>query len=178
MQEQSASDLKVLVDKARESTQAFEHLMRALDSKIFAYCLSRVKNRDTALIVTQDVFVDLWKALPTLEYRNDGALYGFVYTIARRRIMKEWNLPVFTSLEEAPEIVDQTDHFPEQHSLIPKALKKLDALSREIVVLRHWSEQSFLEIATILKLKEDAVRMRHHRALKKLQKLLPMYAEQ
>jgi RNA polymerase sigma factor (sigma-70 family) len=61
---------------------------------------------------------------------------------------------------------------PETTLALTEALKQLDECSREIVVLHHWSRYTFGEIATIVDMTEEAVRVRHHRAKAVLKDLL------
>lgn len=174
-EETTHEELKTLIQKATTDARLFELLVRSLDQKVFAFCYGRVRDRDTALIVTQDVFIDLWRALPEFTYKSDVQFYGFLFTIARRRVGKQWREKVHVALEDVFHLSDESE-VKENYAHMHTLLRKLDDISRDIITMRHWSEFSFSDIATILHMKEDTVRMRHHRALKKLKELLPMYA--
>ncbi|HRH24635.1 MAG TPA: sigma-70 family RNA polymerase sigma factor [Candidatus Paceibacterota bacterium] len=155
---------------------AFRALIETLDGKLFRYVSSRTNSREEAIDILQDTFIALWHALPRFEYRSDAGFYRFVYTITKRHLSKVGStrslplpdpdmLPDDAFLQEAPRNAD-----------VALALKKLGDTARDIVVLRHWSEFSFKEIGAMLSMKEEAVRVRHHRALSKLRELLPLYA--
>lgn len=171
------ASLQGLVERSAASdAAAFRSLMEALDKKLFRFLVSRTNSREEAVDILQDTFVDIWHALPAFEYRSDESFYRFMYTIAKRKLSRVGKnrshplpdpdaLPDETFSYEAPLKVD-----------VALALRKLEETSRDIVVLRHWSGFSFGEIGAMLSMKEEAVRVRHHRALSKLRELLPLYA--
>ncbi len=176
-EEITQGELKALIHKATEDARLFELLVRHLDNKVFAFCSGRLRDRDIALMTTQDIFVELWRALPQFSYRSDAEFYSFLFTIARRKIARQWKEKVHVALEDIFHLQDDTsEEVTEDYTHMLKRLRKLDDVTRDIITLRYWSEFSFGDIASILHLKEDTVRMRHHRGLKKLKELLPMYA--
>ena len=75
---------------------------------------------------------------------------------------------------------DETgDVFADDHDTVAVAeaarvvdsLKHLNDIDRQVIVLRYYSGLPFAEIADILGKKEDAVKVRHHRAIEKLQRI-------
>lgn len=157
-------------------TVSFKHLTEFLEHKLFAYIHSRSRTRDDALDTLQNTLVLLWQSLRRFEYRSDEAFYRFVFTIAKREIGRSHRRIDSTSLEELPELADTvtvTDTY--DRIAVTQALQQLDNRSRDILVLRHWSGFSLKEIAKLLSMQEEAVRVRHHRALAKLRALLPAY---
>ncbi len=65
----------------------------------------------------------------------------------------------------------QTDKKAEKDRLIG-AMSKLDEIERQILVLRFFEELSFTEVARVLRIREGALRVRTHRVLIKLKKIL------
>lgn len=171
------ASLQGLVERSAASdAAAFRALMEALDRKLFRYLVSRTNSREEAVDTLQDTFVDMWHALPRFEYRSDESFYRFLYTIAKRRLSKVGKHRS-QPLPEPDTLADESfSHEAPLKADVALALRKLEETSRDIVVLRHWSGFSFGEIGAMLSMKEEAVRVRHHRALSKLRELLPLYA--
>ncbi|ACL26680.1 RNA polymerase sigma factor [Chloroflexus aggregans] len=61
--------------------------------------------------------------------------------------------------------------------MIQRALQRLPAMYRSVIVLRYWHDLSYEEIGTILGLTEATVKTRLHRARKMLQEALAMEEE-
>lgn len=170
----SEAALKGLIEKSvTGDAGSFRTLVEHLDGKLFGYVRSRTNTREDALDTLQDVLVDVWKALKTFEYCTDAGFYRFVFTIAKRHLYRVYRKPHTTSLEDVEDISGQgLVDTVEDSDALARALGTLDATARDIVTLKHWSGFSFGEIGTLLAMKEDAVRVRHHRALEKMRNIL------
>lgn len=166
--------LKQLIEEsASQNTESFRELVERLNNKLFSYLRSRTNSREEALDVLQDVFVDMWQAFHSFEYRSDEGFYRFLYTIARRRLSKIRRNTQEVHLDEEVEVADETSvRVMETSTNISLALSHLDTRAHEIVALRHWSGFSFREIGAMLTMSEEAVRVRHHRALQKMRTVL------
>jgi RNA polymerase sigma-70 factor (ECF subfamily) len=172
MQEET---LKELIERSAGGDHgSFRVLAERLEDRLFGYIHARVQSRDDALDTLQDVLVDIWQALPRFTYRSDAEFYGFLYTIAKRRVFSVWGRRAIAPLPE--EVVDSTTENQEDAFAIDHALDALDEVSREIILLKHWSRYTFAEIGAMLSIEEGTVRVRHHRALKALHDSLTAYA--
>lgn len=60
----------------------------------------------------------------------------------------------------------------EKNELLEQALQQMDALDREVLVLRHFEHLSGPETAEVLSISHDAVKKRYIRALEKLQRIM------
>jgi len=182
----------VLANAVQKTAQgdraAFRTVFDAANDKVFRYLLGQLHNREEALDVLQDTFIDIWKALPKFHYRSDEEFWGFVFTIARRKVFAIRKNATRTGQvlvdNEALELMDEERSesavtYSDDHSMLLDALAKLSDTSHEILKLRYWSELSFKEIAITIDTSENAAKVRHHRALKELQTHLPQtYVEQ
>lgn len=170
---ESVVDLKDLTTRAGAGqASAFEELYRHMVDRIFAYVASRTATRESAQEVTQDAFIELYRSLPKFTYRSDEAFYGFLFTIVKRQLAQHYaaqKVHATTALNDDT-VVEETRI--EESLSVTKALASLDEVTREIMVLHHWSRFTFGEIATMLGMQESAVRVRHHRALATLSPLL------
>ncbi len=175
-QEQEIKDL-VLRAVANEA-DAFRALYEHLVDKVYNYVKYRTSREDDALDLTQEVFVDLYKALPSFTYESAPQFYSFVFVITKRKLAK-WYARLETSLDEQTVLLDENtisavSENSETQDEIRRALAQLESETREIVILHHWSRYSFKEIASLIQMTESAVRVRHHRALKTLSALIEL----
>lgn len=166
-------DISELVHKsAVGNAEAFRALYEHLIDKVFAYVRYRTNTEDDAIDLTQEVFVDLYKALPTCTYASKEQFYGFVFTITKRKLAKHYANKHTQAAKNMSEFDEErylaSDNDTETTHDVTNALATLDDLTREIIVLHHWSRYTFPEIATLIDMTESAVRVRHHRALKTL----------
>jgi RNA polymerase sigma-70 factor (ECF subfamily) len=173
---------------AQGNREAFRAIFDAGNDKLFHYLLGQLHDRDEALDMLQETFIDIWRALPKFRYRSDEEFWGFVFTIARRKVFAFRKRTVqaghVAAEESTLEVLSEersttVPYYPEDHRVLLHALTKLSETSREILKLRYWSELSFKEIAITIQTNENAAKVRHHRAIKELQIYLPKeYVEQ
>lgn len=175
------TDLKSIILQAQSGDKnAFEKLYSTLVDKLFAYALSHTKDRETALDVTQEVFIDLWQALPRFSYRTHAEFMGFVFTITKRKVLHTYSRntkerDLFVTLKNTEERSFTDNHEDSRHLL--KTLDELSESYRDIVILRYWSDLSFKEIGCTLEIPENTAKVMHHRALKKLEDIInPHYS--
>ncbi len=157
---------------------AFKALYEHLADRVFAYVHYRTSCRENATDLTQEVFIDLYKALPSFRYSSVEQFYGFVFTITKRKLAKHYTDKHTVAGKQTSELdeanyTDETGD-PATSLAVRTALAALDEIAREIIVLHHWSRYTFPEIATLIDMTESAVRVRHHRALKTLSASLAM----
>ena len=61
----------------------------------------------------------------------------------------------------------------EQHDQLQKALGQLEPLDRELILLRHYGELSFRELAKLYDIPLSTALSKVHRGLQKLRRILP-----
>ena len=98
---------RLITRSSAGDTDSFRDLVAHLDSKLFAYVCTRLKSRDEAIELVQDVLVDVWKSLRTFRYTSDAGFYRFVYTIAKRHLYRAWRAPITISLDSLPPLADE-----------------------------------------------------------------------
>lgn len=181
------NDLRTFVESAiAGDREAFRHIYNHSNDKVFRFLLGQLHDRELAIDTLQDIYVDLWKALPKFQFHSDEEFWGFMFTIARRKVFAvrkhahKMNVAVDTeTLEFLFATESPQTSFPEDERVLHRAMTKLSTLSREVLGLRYWSDLSFKEIAVALETTENTAKVRHHRAIKELKTYLPeMYAEQ
>ncbi|XOA43061.1 MAG: RNA polymerase sigma factor [Candidatus Nealsonbacteria bacterium] len=168
MGQKSREDFKILVERAQNgSKDAFRDIFDRLSNRFFAYIFSRTSNRDDALDITQEIFIELWNALNKFQYRSDEAFYGFIFTITKRKLFRYYkDKHKIVSLHEGH--IRQAELKQEDHRFLLKQLDALGQKYQDLLRLRYWSGMTFSEIAAVLNITETTAKVRHHRALQKL----------
>lgn len=171
---ESIINIKTIVEKcAGNDSASFTELYEHLVDRIFSFVSYRTNDKVAAIEVTQDVFVELHKALANFKYQTDPAFYSFVFTIVRRQLANRYGVEKKHESSVMEETMFQAaEPNVELTYSVRSALETLDECSREIVVLHHWSRFTFVEIAELINMTESTVRVRHHRALAALSSIL------
>ncbi len=156
---------------------AFGALYDLYSQKIYAFLLSRIRHKQIAEDLLQDVFVKAWQALPRFQ-EDKGGFSPWVYRIATN-CMNDY----FRSKHAKPDglelheeiIVEDTAIKPHEsfdQSLVQKhvqaAMKHLPETYRQVLILRFNEGLSAEETGKAIKKSGVAVRLIQYRALKKL----------
>ncbi len=167
-------ELQSLVSKAQAGDEeSFRVLFSMLSPRVFRFIRPRAKNREDALDVLQETFVDFWKGMSSFSYKGDTSLDAFLYTIASRklnRIFRSWKRDI--SLESLEDVESSTGEQDSTKIDVLNALKSLKSKDKEVLILRHIEGYSFSEIAFFLEESENTLKVRHHRAILRLKKIL------
>lgn len=174
--EQEQAVKQLVVRAVADEAGAFEALYEHLVDKVFAYVKYRTSREEDALDLTQEIFIDLYKALPSFKYESSSQFYSFVFVITKRKLAK-WYAQIETNINAQTVALDEDNTSVASNDTVAqdevsRALAQLEVETREIVVLHHWARYTFKEIASLIEMTESAVRVRHHRALKTLSALI------
>ncbi len=168
-----------IISKAKHDVAAFEYLYDKYFLQIFKYVLLRVKDRDIANEIVSDVFYKAMKKLYQFKWRS-VPFSSWLYRIAvneisnyYRKEKKQTRIVNELIIEEdqftPPEDMDETFSFDFVH----KYIHQLPQRDQDIIIFRYFEKKSFEEISEIIGKNEGYIRVILHRALKKLEQLLP-----
>lgn len=145
---------------------------------LFHYFAQMTGGRETADDLVQDVFFRMLKYRQT--YSPDGRFVAWMYQIARNAYTDHQRKRRFERpMPEAPEHreIEPVDPQPGVHhqiergqdlDLLKRALERLPAEKREILVLSRYQDLKYEEIADILGCEAGAVKVRVFRAVRQL----------
>ena len=152
---------------------AFEAVVGNYRRRVFGLAYSILRDRAAAEDVAQEVFVKLWKALPTFDGR--AKLSTWIYAIARnaaisavrkRRASVSMSEPhVLAEAESATATVDRAGS---DDSTLWRAVAGLPDAQREAVTLYYQDERPVEEVAAMLGLPVNTVKTHLHRARARL----------
>ena len=159
---------------------ALDPLMQRHQNDVFRFCVHYVKSVELAQEITQECFIRIYEARDRFD--ADRCFRPWMLRIARNlclnALKRKQTVPV-ESIEEAPSGVEglhpETGSAPdgqamaaERDGLLAELLDRLDAETRDLLVLRFFERLSAKEIADMTDSTEGAVRTRLHRTLKSL----------
>ncbi len=161
---------------AKGDEEAFSLIYRRHQAALYRFALRMTGNAWSAEEIVQDVFMTLMRQ-PKKYDATRGTLGGFLYGIARNRVMKHLErLPREVSLEEksedgsGPGIVLQDTTTPatsaeqrERVEQVRAAVLELPAEFREAVVLCELEEMSYEDAARMAGCPIGTIRSRLHR---------------
>lgn len=159
------------------SETAFHELYDFLRGSSFRFLLARVSSREDAQDILQEAFIDLWRSLKSFQYQSDAQFYAFIFKILRRKLSKYYSRHKLLTPFDEKYLQENYESAPEDFRYLLVHLKNLPDKYRVVVELRYWSQMSFAEISQWLGETENNVKVRHHRAIKKLEDLLTQYEQ-
>ncbi|MGQ9523362.1 MAG: RNA polymerase sigma factor [Armatimonadota bacterium] len=189
----TATEPTELRDTPLDLDTAFDEILSRYGKQIFNLVYRYVGDYDDASDLAQDVFVNVYRALPT--FRGDCRLFTWLCQIAinvcrsyHRKRQREHQY-VGPSLDDPleddtgdqmePDIADPDAAIPdkeyERHELrrvVRKAIASLPATQREVVLLRDIEGLSYQEVSEATGLPVAVVKTRLHRARLSLRKAL------
>ncbi len=157
---------------------AFAEIVREYQHKVYSYALRHCRNAADAEDIAQEVFLQVYRALP--RFRGDASLSSWIFRItanlcidfARRK--KKTVQPLSDLSEETIDfLLDKPDESPtpdealllkEEREALLRGLARLSEQHREILLMREVDGLSYEEIAAVLKLPLGTVRSRLARA--------------
>lgn len=155
--------------------QILEQLYLRYGREILLYLFSLCKNWDMAEDLRQETFVKALFSLPEQHTNMRAWLYHVARNLCINQMAKEKR---FAPLEEYEEVLKKDEDILEQyitqeeHRSVYLAVLKLPTPKKEILELQYFGGLSLKEIAELLHLTYEVVRVQKHRAKQELKKIL------
>lgn len=189
----SGSDDIKLVERLRaRDERAFNQLVREYERRIYSLVFRFIGRRDEAEDLTQEVFVQVFKAID--QFRGDSKLSTWLYRIAinlcknRSKYLSRRHTSTQDEFHELAERApmhqakgvttgdvarpDEAFAGHEMEKVVQKAISMMDPEFREALVLRDIEDLSYEEIGQILGLPDGTVKSRIFRARAQLKALV------
>ena len=179
------SDQELIVRYLRGDEESFSELIARHERKIFTSIYLLVKDRDLANDIFQDTFIKVINTLRSGTYNEEGKFLSWVMRIAHNLVIdhfrKEKRMPMLHDTDEYSifDIIRLTDENVEDklvreqiHQTVRRLVEELPLDQKEVVIMRHYGNMSFKEIAeqTNVSINTSLGRMRY--ALINLRKLI------
>jgi RNA polymerase sigma-70 factor (ECF subfamily) len=153
---------------------------------VYSFCMHYMGNSEDAQDAAQESFVKAWRNLGRFD--TSKSFRTWVFSIAKNTatdLMRKRKSVVFSKFDTGEDSNVLTDTLADTEPLpdevfseaanaetVRAALRELKPRDQTILLLRYNEEQSFEDIARILKMSPNTVRSLHRRALMQLKKLL------
>ncbi|AMM50547.1 RNA polymerase subunit sigma-24 [Rufibacter sp. DG15C] len=139
---------------------AFEELVNRHKSKVFTTILLIVKDTYTAEDLLQETFVKAINTMKSGRYNEEGKFSSWICRIAHNMAIdyfrKEKRSPmitledgsnVFNTLSFSEESVETVRIKEETHARLRELIQLLPPAQKEVLIMRHYADMSFQEIA-------------------------------
>ncbi len=181
----SPEEEDALIRKAQEGGEAaFEALVKAFMRRSYFVALDLVRNHEDAADCSQEAFVKVFKALD--RFKLGSPFFPWLYQITRNHCLnflkkerrgrklsldqlKEDYGMDFRSVNPGPRATAAEN---ERNKLLWEAIDCLKPEFREIIVLRHFHEMSYQDLAVALDIPDGTVMSRLFNARKALRAIL------
>jgi RNA polymerase sigma-70 factor (ECF subfamily) len=168
-----------LVERARNSQEAFGELYEMYYDQIFGYALRHSGSLETAKDVTSNVFFEALRHIK--DYRWQGVPFShWLYRIAGRELAdnyKKTKREVYC-IQETPEmraeLVSGKEELNKHEAYLDLTnyVAKLPARYREVITLKYFEDKQLKQIADILGKPEGTVKSLLHRSIEQLRKMM------
>jgi RNA polymerase sigma-70 factor (ECF subfamily) len=155
------SDQELVQAYIKGDQSAIETLIHRHRSKVFTYILLTIKNHQLAEDLFQDTFIKVIQSLKGGKYKDNGRFLSWVIRIAHNLIIDHFrkekqlqsvsnddtDVDLFNNRDLSDQNIEQVIVSSQIQAEIRLLINELPDDQREVVLLRHYGELSFKEIA-------------------------------
>lgn len=160
MEKFQVNDCELVSAYIKGDENAFNTLVERYKSKVFTTIVLVVKDQYVAEDLMQDTFIKAIKTLRNGRYNEEGKFLPWILRIAHNlaidyfrrdkrypNVVLEDGSQVFNTLSFSEESTESLQVKKESHEHLRSLIKKLPEQQREVLIMRHYEEMSFQEIA-------------------------------
>ncbi len=167
-----------LVEAAKKNPRSFGALYDQYFEAMFLYVVKRVGEQELAADITQQLFIKAMENLKKYEFRG-LPFSSWLYQIARNEValfFRQHKQQRVISMESS-QIADLMEEMDERKSdedvqRMVKAIQLLKAEEVEFIEMKYFERLPYKQIGEIYGITENNAKVRMHRLLKKLKKLM------
>ena len=185
MKTQIISDKDLISRYLAGQESALEKLVQRHKTRVFAYILMIVKDTELAEDLFQDTFIKVINTIRSGQYKEEGKFIQWVMRIAHNLIIdyfrKAKRIPIIENRDEY-DIFDKVrlpvDSVEEMmiteqiHKDVKRLIEYLPKEQKEVLVMRHYNDMSFKDIAEVTNVSINTALGRMRYALINLRKLV------
>lgn len=153
-------DSELITQYRGGSEAAFEVLMEKYQSRVFTTIYLIVKDQAIAEDLLQDVFIKVVQTLNSDKYNEEGKFQPWLMRIAHNlaidyfrkskrypTVIMEDGENLFNTLRFAEETVEDLQIKEDTFDLVRKLIDELPETQKQVLIMRHYMDLSFQEIA-------------------------------
>ena len=155
------TDYELVEEYVKGSQNAIEILIRRHKNRVFTYIMIMVKNEQLAEDIFQDTFIKVIHSLKAGKYKDNGRFLSWVIRIAHNLVIdhfrkeKQMTLlsnddfvaDLFNNRKLAEKTIEENIIYGQICEDIRTLIEKLPEDQKEVILLRHYGDLSFKEIA-------------------------------
>lgn len=185
MSVQTLSDKELINGYLQGDEKAFEVLLNRHKNKIYTSIYLFVKDHDLAEDIFQEVFIKIIDTLRRGKYNHEGKFLQWAMRISynlcvdyfrrskrRTKVSPSETFDIFDVLEVKDDNRETSIIKEQTYTEIRKLVDQLPAEQREVVILRHYADMSFKEIAALTRVSINTALGRMRYALINIRKMM------
>ncbi len=178
------TDQQLINDYLNGNDSSFEILLNRHKDKIYTSIYLFVKDTEKAEDIFQDVFIKIIDTLRKGKYNHEGKFLQWAMRISynmcvdnfrrskrRTKVSPSETFDIFDVLECSDDNMETSMIRNQTHSKIRMLVDQLPPEQREVVILRHYADMSFKEIAQLTRVSINTALGRMRYALINMRKL-------
>ncbi|MCV9388364.1 RNA polymerase sigma factor [Reichenbachiella ulvae] len=160
MNKEGVSDSQLVSRYKNGNEAAFEELVLRHKSRVFTTIYLIVKDKYIAEDLLQDTFIKVVKTVKSGKYNEEGKFLPWVLRIAHNlaidffrkekrypKIVMEDGTGVFNTLDFAEDSVESLQIKDDTNALLKNLVQELPETQKEVLIMRHYMQMSFQDIA-------------------------------
>ncbi|WP_421874461.1 RNA polymerase sigma factor [Marinoscillum sp.] len=160
MRKTKLTDGQLLSQYKNGNEEAFAVLLERHKDRVFTTIYLIVKDRYQAEDLMQDAFIKAIKTIKSGKYNEEGKFLPWMLRIAHNlaidhfrkakrypEIVMEDGSSVFNTLEFSEAPIENEHIKQDTHNLLKRYIQELPEAQKEVLVMRHYMQMSFQEIA-------------------------------
>lgn len=179
-----ADEISIIKQVLGGDADAFEHIVKKYEKKVYNLALRYLKNRDDALDLSQEVFIQVYNNLA--QFRGDSQFSTWIYRVTynkcvdmlrktqklRRNVVMSTDDENFFETRDCRASIEEDYEGRETLVTVMKIIDTLPSEQRDVVILRYIKDLSYSQIADVLEIAEGTVKSRINRARLKIKEQL------
>lgn len=185
MNVQPVTDQELIGRYLAGDQSSLEILIRRHKNRIFAYILMIVKEKELAEDLFQDTFIKVINTIRSGSYKEEGKFIQWAMRIAHNLIIDHFrkakriptienrdDFDIFEKVRIPVESIEERIITEQIHQDVKKLIDYLPKEQREVLVMRHYGDMSFKDIAEVTNVSINTALGRMRYALINLRKLV------
>lgn len=173
------SELVIMLKQDRE--QALEEVYGRYESRIYHYSLKFTQSEETAQEIAQEVFIKLWEHRHELD--AELGLGAWLFRVTKNNILnhirhasrlRSFKDEYTLSIERAHNNTEEKIFAEEYQRMADRAVEQLPSQCRSIFNLSRREGKSYAEIAELLEISPNTVRVQIVKSLKSIRQYLAL----
>jgi RNA polymerase sigma-70 factor (ECF subfamily) len=191
---EAAQEIEAIKRAQRGDSEAFGPLVQKHQQRVFSLVYHLVRRRDEVEDLVQEVFIKAFRAIRSYNFQSSFSTwlsrvatnhcYDYLRHERASRVTFYWQMgedrqrDLEGNAESLPEAGLDHENRTVLRDLVDKLLSRAPQNDRQILVLKELQDYSVEEIAEILRLKPTTVKVRLHRARKRMLEDLRQWREE